>query len=314
MDKIISYRKYTYLFSAALLLAAVTALFLWQLKPAIDFTGGTLIEVGCPATAQVENCVVPETDEAVQKLSKLGLHGLTVQRAYREETPSLIISYIQSDERQNEKVVSVLRELSPNLVQLRTDFIGASVSEQLKKNTLNAIVAAVAAITLYIAWAFRKVSYFVPSWVYGVGAIVALIHDILIVTGVFSFLGEFAGVEVGVPFVAALLTILGYSVNDTIVVYDRIRENILRLGRKKKFEELVNRSIRETLARSLNTSITVVTVLVAVMIFGGESLYYFALALLIGVVAGTYSSVFVATALIVTSYNRLKHLKSSEAV
>ena len=127
-------------------------------------------------------------------------------------------------------------------------------------------------------------------------------HDILITVGVFVILGKFWGVEVGVPFIAALLTILGYSVNDTIVVFDRTRENILRSGAKEDFEDIVNRSLNETLARSINTSLTVILVLFALVFFGGESIRYFSVALLFGVTFGTYSSIFVASALLVTIY------------
>jgi len=142
----------------------------------------------------------------------------------------------------------------------------------------------------------------VGSWEYGFGAIIALVHDILITIGVFSVLGQWYGVEIGVPFIAALLTILGYSVNDTIVVYDRIRENLLRSSHKEDFEIIVNRSINETIARSFNTSFTVIITLLAIVLFGGESIQSFALAILIGVTFGTYSSIYVASALLVTRY------------
>jgi preprotein translocase subunit SecF len=155
----------------------------------------------------------------------------------------------------------------------------------------------------YIAWAFRKVSHPVPSWKYGLGAVVALIHDILITIGVFSALGHFTGIEVGVPFVAALLTILGFSVHDTIVVYDRTRENLLRSSSKEQFPDVVNKSLNETLVRSINTSLTVIITLLAIFLFGGDSIRDFSLALLVGVTFGTYSSIFIASALLVTSYN-----------
>ena len=155
---------------------------------------------------------------------------------------------------------------------------------------------------LYIAWAFRKVSRPIASWKYGAGAVIALVHDILITIGFFSILGHYFGVEVGVPFVAALLTILGFSVHDTIVVYDRTRENLLRSSAKESFPEIVNRSLNETLVRSINTSLTVIITLLAIYIFGGDSIRHFSLALLIGVSFGTYSSIFIASALLVTSY------------
>jgi preprotein translocase subunit SecF len=139
--------------------------------------------------------------------------------------------------------------------------------------------------------------------------VVALVHDVLITAGVFAFLGKFYGVEVGVPFIAALLTILGFSVHDTIVVYDRIRENLLKSSSKEKFEDVVNKSLNETVARSINTSVTVLLVLTAIVIFGGESIRFFSIALLVGIFFGTYSSIFVASSLLVTSY-KMKLKKS----
>jgi preprotein translocase subunit SecF len=163
-------------------------------------------------------------------------------------------------------------------------------------------VFSIIGIAVYIALAFRRVSYPISSWEYGWGAVIALGHDILITVGVFSVFGKFLGVEVGVPFVAALLTILGYSVNDTIVVYDRIRENLLRGRTKGDFESTVNRSVNETMSRSINTSLTVIIVLIALALYGGESIRWFAIALLVGVGFGTYSSIFVASALLVTRF------------
>jgi preprotein translocase subunit SecF len=199
-------------------------------------------------------------------------------------------------------VVKALSEKFPGTKELSVDFTNSSVSGELKRKSLWAIFLAVAGIMAYIAWAFRKVSRPVESWKYGAGAVIALIHDILITVGVFSVLGHFAGIEVGIPFIAALLTILGFSVHDTIVVYDRTRENLLRSSAKEKFPYIVNRSLNETLVRSINTSLTVLLTLLAIYIFGGESIRDFSLALLIGVFFGTYSSIFIASALLVTSY------------
>ena len=142
-------------------------------------------------------------------------------------------------------------------------------------------------------------------------AIIALIHDILITVGIFALLGKFFGIEVGIPFVAALLTILGYSVNDTIVVFDRIRENLLKAGSKDNFEDTVNKSINETLARSINTSLTVVFVLVAIILIGGDSIKAFSLTLLIGIILGTYSSIFIASAFLVEMWKRKFRAKQS---
>ncbi len=154
-------------------------------------------------------------------------------------------------------------------------------------------------IIIYIAFAFRKVSRPVASWKYGVAAVIALFHDVFIPTGIFSILGHYFGVEIDLLFVTGLLTILGFSVHDTIVVFDRIREN-LRKGVGKNFEETVNVSINQTIVRSINTSLTVFLTLLAIYIFGGASVKYFALLLMIGIFFGTYSSIFVASSLLVS--------------
>jgi len=259
----------------------------------IDFRGGTQMDVQFSIEKQISN------NQIADSLQDIELNSLQIQRT---ENGEYILKYIASDEDANEKVLAKLKGLDENVKQLSVDFIGASVSGQIKTSAVEAIILSIFAIAAYIAWAFRKVSYPIPSWQYGLGAIIALAHDIIITLGVFAILGRFWGIEVGVPFVAALLTILGYSVNDTIVVYDRTRENIVRSSRSENFESIVNRSLNETLARSINTSLTVVIVLTAIVFFGGTSIKFFSVALLVGVLFGTYSSIFVATALLVTSY------------
>jgi preprotein translocase subunit SecF len=293
MMQIIQQRKYAYIFSLALTLFSVVALSVWGLRLGIDFKGGTLMEV------QFSIDPAPEAKQVTEALLPIGLQSLTVQPT---ENHAVLLRYLSSDENANEQVLEKLQGLDSEVKQLRTNFIGGSVSGQIKKNAVSGIILAVIGIALYIAWAFRRVSVPVTSWEYGIGAIIALGHDILVTIGVFSVLGKLYGIEVGVPFVAAILTILGYSVNDTIVVYDRIRENLLREHGKVDFETVVNRSLNQTLGRSVNTSMTVIITLLAITIFGGESIRYFSLAILIGVTFGTYSSVYVASALLVTRY------------
>ncbi len=307
--KLMQYRAWTYALSLIVVGASVAAIVRYGVAPGIDFTGGTLMEVGCVAARDVtqdaaqtdadNSCTVPSRDVARDILAAEGFRDALVQVT---DSGTLMLRYAQSTDEQNDAILAQLRARGgEDLRALRVDFVGGSVSAQLTRNAIEAIIVAIIVILLYIAWAFRSVSTYVSSWQYGIGAIIALVHDIVIVVGVFALLGHFFGVTVGIPFVAALLTVLGYSVNDTIVVYDRIRENILRHGKKgKRFVDIVHMSIRETIARSLNTSMTVLVVLLAVMLWGGASLFYFALALFIGVVAGTYSSIFVATALLVT--------------
>jgi preprotein translocase subunit SecF len=188
---------------------------------------------------------------------------------------------------------------------LRFDSVGPVIGDETKQKSIWAIFLLIILILIYIAWAFRRISRPLKSWQYGVAAIIALVHDVLISMGAISLLGHFLNIEVGAPFVAALLTILGYSVNDTIVVFDRIRENILRKGSTFDFAEIINKSVAQTFVRSLNTSLTVLFALSAVFIFGGETIHYFALTLIIGIAVGTYSSIFIASPLLF-SWSMLK--------
>lgn len=291
--KIIQKRKYAYIFSIAITTLSMVALAVWGLKFGIDFKGGTLMEV------QFVVNPTPEPKQVIEALEPIGLQSLTVQPT---DNNAILLRYLSSDENANDQVIEKLKGIDKDVKQLRTNFIGGSVSGQMKKNAIMGVVLASIGIALYIAWAFRRVAYPVTSWEYGIGAVIALGHDILVTIGAFAVLGHFYGIEVGVPFIAALLTILGYSVNDTIVVYDRVRENLLREHGKVDFEETVNRSLNQTLGRSVNTSMTVIITLIAITLFGGESIRYFSLAILVGVAFGTYSSIYVASALLVTRY------------
>ena len=176
--------------------------------------------------------------------------------------------------------------------------MGPIIGSELKRKSVWAIAIALFFIVSYISWAFRKVSYPVESWKYGIAAILALAHDIILPLGVFSALGHFYGVEIDSLFLTAILTVLGFSVHDTIVVFDRIRENLFKHV-QIDFEATVNKSVNETIMRSINTSLTTLLVLVALYLFGGESIRYFTLTLIIGITVGTYSSIFVASPLLV---------------
>ncbi|MFA6973219.1 MAG: protein translocase subunit SecF [Parcubacteria group bacterium] len=292
MYNIISKTKYTYIFSIALTVLSVASIFVWGLKFGIDFTGGTKMEIKFADT-------LPANSEIQDTLAGLDLKSLTIQAT---KSNSAIISYASLEDSVNQNVWKNIQEKYADSSQLSVNFRDASVSTELKKNSLWALFWAIVGIMAYIAWAFRKVSRPVESWKYGAGAVIALVHDVLITVGAFAILGHFQGIEVGVPFIAALLTILGFSVHDTIVVYDRTRENLLRSSAKEEFPSIVNRSLNETLVRSINTSLTVIITLAAIFVYGGESIRDFSLALLIGVGFGTYSSIFVASALLVTFY------------
>jgi preprotein translocase subunit SecF len=200
--------------------------------------------------------------------------------------------------KENLKKDKAIAKAKNNIEEKRFDSIGPVIGEELKSSAFWAVLIALVAIVLYIGWAFRKVSRPVSSFKYGIVAMIALFHDIIITLGVFSVLGYVYNVEVGIPFVAALLAILGYSVNDTIVVFDRTRENLLKSG-IDDFEEVVNKSVNETMIRSLNTSFTTLLILFTLYLFGGATIKYFVVALVVGITAGTYSSIFIASPLLV---------------
>lgn len=284
--------------SAVLVIASIIIVSVWGLKLGMDFVGGTKL------TLKYDNGV-PTNDEVREQLKDFELGSLTIQSS---EGNTMFVRFVT-----NEDDDEVLGNVQDKLLGAREDlhieevsFISSTISGELKSRAITAIVFAVIGIALYIAWAFRKVSHSIESWKYGMGAVIALAHDVIITVGIFSVLGHFYGVEVNVPFVAALLTILGYSVNDTIVVFDRVRENLNKAGAKDAFEETVNSSVNQSLTRSINTSLTVVVVLVAIILFGGESIQSFSLALLVGIVLGTYSSIFIASALLVELWKRKK--------
>ncbi len=300
--KIIQKRKGFLYLSAALVITSVLFLSIWGLKKGIDFTGGVLLELKFSQD-------VPTNEEVSDSLSNFGLGSLTVQPS---EEGTMFVRFVSDDDTKNEEVQAKIRDSFEGVSIERVEFVSSVISDELKKKAITAIVLAVIGIAVYITWAFRKVSYPVESWKYGIAAVIALTHDTIITIGIFSFLGKFYGIEVNIPFVAALLTILGYSVNDTIVVFDRIRENLNRAGAKHDFEETVNNSINETLARSINTSLTVFIVLLATIFFGGVTIKYFSLALLIGIFFGTYSSIFIASAFLVEIWEREIRAKQKE--
>jgi len=284
---IVHRRKIFYIFSGTLVIASLVALFLWGLKFGIEFKGGSLIELQFKQNRATNQ----EINEA---LKDLNLGEIIIQPTGEK---NMILRMKEIDEDTHQKLLEVLKSRF-DIEELRFEVVGPVIGKELKKKAVTSVVLAEIFMIIYLAWAFRKTSFVVKSYKYGILAAVSLLHDITIVTGLFAFLGHFANVEVGLTFIAGLLAILGYSVNDTIVVYDRIRENLLRLREKENFDELVDRSLRQTLARSLNTTFTTLLALFAVLIFGGETLRYFMLALTVGIASGAYSS-FLASFLLV---------------
>jgi len=293
---IIQKRKLWFAISGGMVALSLIVLLFFGLKLGIDFTGGSLLEVRFTQD-------VPAVEDVKVSMDSLELEGeITVQPT---EGNGYIIRFQSIDEEVHQQIVTKLKESynnpeaeEENLLEDRFEAIGPAIGQELRTKAVSSILVVLISIVAYIAWAFRKISWPIKSWKYGIIAIITLFHDIFITLGIFAVLGRFMGVEIGLPFVAALLTILGYSVNDTIVVFDRIRENLSRLA-KNNFENIVNRSVNETVTRSVNTSITTLLVLLAIFFFGGVSIKFFVLALICGVVLGTYSSIFVASPLLV---------------
>ena len=290
--KIVSRRKIYFAISILMLLGSLYGLVFYQLKLGIDFTGGTLMEVNFleerPANIQIK-----------ERLADLQLGEVNLQPAGGS---GLILKTKDIDEATHQEILSKLG----NVEEIRFESVGPVIGAELKRSAIWAIALSLLAIVIYIAWSFRKVSKPVPSWQYGLVAIISLFHDVFITLGVFSFLGHFKGVEIGLPLVAAFLTILGYSVNNSIVIFDRARENLLRSD-WKDFAETINLSINQSIRRCINTALTTLLVLLAIFFLGGESIKYFALALIIGITVGTYSSIFITAPLIVSWQNRRKN-------
>ncbi|HEY6736452.1 MAG TPA: protein translocase subunit SecF [Candidatus Saccharimonadia bacterium] len=299
---LIGKRKIWYAISLVMIVPGVISLALFGLRLGIDFSSGQLSVVRGDVT-------VAKVNEAA---SGLGFKDIQVvasgsdqtQIRFRDPAPQA------QHEANHQKFKSALEK--QNITELSFDSVGPTVSGTIAVSAVVSLVLVSAAIVLYVAFAFRNAPPPVSPWSFGIMAIIALLHDALFVLGVFSLLGHFFGVEVDALFVTAILTVIGFSVHDTIVVFDRIRENLRR--QRGEFEAIVNNSILETMARSINTSMTVLLTLLALFLFGGQSIRMFVLALLLGIASGTYSSIFNASPLLVTWHNyRLRRMAVAQA-
>lgn len=278
--------------SGALVLASLVLLLVLRLVPGIDFKGGVLLEL------EFEKNVAPQ--EVRSEISASGLPEPIVQPVKENR---LIIKTKPLAQDEITRLKDLLKAEFGNYQEIRFESIGPVIGRELARRAYWQIVLVILGILLYIAYAFRKIGKAskhsrVSTWRLGVATVIALIHDIIIPIGVFAVLGRFRGVEVDSLFITALLTILGFSVHDTIVVFDRIRENMQKYP-YKTLASIIDFSVNSTLARSINTSSTLILVLVAMLLFGGATVFYFVLALLIGVVAGTYSSIFIASPILI---------------
>lgn len=290
----IATHRYVFFTLTALVVAAsIAAVGMWGLKLGIDFTGGTYVRV-------VFSGERPDVQQMQEKLSAAGVSDFSVRAAGENDYDVRIAG---SDHSVQGSVVSAISTWNAYQGQVaEISQIGPTIGKELRAKAYLSIVLVLLCILLFIAFAFRKVSRPVSSWVYGVIALVTLMHDVVIPVGFYAALGHFAGAEIDTLFVTAVLTVLGFSVHDTIVVFDRVREN-LRLNhernRKEPFVETAGRSLQATFVRSINTSLTVIITLAILFAVGPASTQYFALTLLVGIIAGTYSSIFLATPLLI---------------
>lgn len=301
MYKIIPLRKIWLSLSAILVTLSIIAIAVWGLNFGLDFTGGSLLEL------KINNQEI-DTTQIKEAVAPLELSSLVVQPT---ENNTVLLRFQDNTENIHKEVISALESSygidssaegedltnQASIEELRFDSVGPSIGEELKNKSINAMILVLIIIVIYISLVFKKVSKPVASWKYGIVAIIALFHDLIITLGVFAVLGEFMNLEINTPFIAAILTVLGYSVNDTIVVFDRIRENLPK--QLDNFTKTVNRSVNQTITRSINTSTTTLLVLLSVLFLGGNSIKEFILALAIGVLIGTYSSIFLASPLLV---------------
>ncbi|HJX40342.1 MAG TPA: protein translocase subunit SecF [Anaerolineales bacterium] len=292
MLNIVGKRYWFFGLSLLLIVPGIVALAVWGLPLAIDFTGGSLLEV------RFEGAQVPAPAQVVDLYMELGFGEPLVQSAAQAE---IIARSRTLDESERAELVREMQsQFGGTVTLLRFESVGPAVGAEVTRRAAGAVGLAALGILAYITYAFRSVP---GAYRYGLAAIVAMLHDVAVVLGVAAILGHFFGWEVDALFLTALLTIIGFSVHDTIVVFDRIREN-QRLHRRLQYELLVNHSIVQTLDRSINTQLTVMLTLLALLLFGGVTTRRFVTILLIGILSGTYSSIFNAAQLLVVWHNR----------
>jgi len=279
-------RSWFFFISALVLIASIASLAIFGLKPGIDFIGGTsfTLEFSSPV----------EQNQLSQEMAKLGYSEANIEKT---GTSSFLVHLRGISAQEKDTLRDNLEtDLGTQLEVTGYSYTSAAVSANTARNAGIAIIIAAIGMLIYMSWAFRKMP---KPFRWGMSAVLALLHDVAILIGIFSFLGWMTGIEIDALFITAVLTVVGYSINNTVVVYDRIRENMTR-GISPDFAQTVNSSIVETMGRCLNTSLTTVFAILAVFLFGGVTIHYFMLALLIGVLVGTYDSMCIAGELLVT--------------
>lgn len=284
----VAHRRIWYTFSSFLVILSLLFVFFPGVRFGIDFTGGSLSEI--------EFVDSVSTGDLKKTLQTAGYPEAIVQVTGKN---GFLVRTIPLNEDEHQSLLTQLRNTHGDLEELKFDSIGPVIGGELRKTAIIGIVLTLVLIGLYVAWAYRKVTQPVAAWKYGVLTIVAAFHDVIIALGAFSLVGHFAGWEIGTSFVAAILTILGYSINDTVVVLDRTRENLMKRI-SHDFSDTVEQSIHQTFWRSMNTTLTTLFALLAIFLFGGDSTRPFAFALLIGISVGAYSSIFLASPLLVS--------------
>lgn len=295
MFRIIRIRKTWYIISGILLALSVTSLLIFGLRVGIDYSGGTII------TYQTKNGNAVTIIES--KLKELGITSYQVKPSGNDQ---IMVKTVQLDNQKHQELNQKITSDIGDITEARYDSIGPSVGQDLKNKSIIAVSLASLAIIIFIAFAFRRVPRPLSSWKFGFLAVIALLHDLIITTGMVSLLGHFfVWLEVDALFITALLTVMGFSVHDTIVIYDRLRENFIK-NRHKPIETVAKESVNQTLARSINTSMTTLIVLTALLLLGGTSIRHFIVVLLIGIFIGTYSSIFVAAPLVVSWHKQKK--------
>lgn len=300
---IVGRRRLWFGISILVILPGIIALALWGLKPGIDFAGGQVMEVG----------KVIEADRIKPVFEAAGVQDITITTT---GSGTVLVRYRDAEGKASadthEEIKLALARIGAEEVSYES--VGPAVSRDITRNAVISVALAAAAIVVFLAISFRNTPPPVSPWSFGVTAVIALLHDTIALLGIFSILGHFYNVEIDSLFITAVLTTIGFSVHDTIVVFDRVRENLKRYT--YPFEIIVNDSIVETIARSLSTSITVLFTLLALLIFGGESIRLFVLALLLGVLLGTYSSIFNAAPMLVVwnNYKLKRQAKKKDRV
>ncbi|MCX6812833.1 MAG: protein translocase subunit SecF [Candidatus Berkelbacteria bacterium] len=299
MFNIVAKRKYFYLISSLAIIASIFAVIFWKLNFGVDFRGGSVVEISAPGLANQQDKILQaggDSEISIDSLTTSGSDKIIIR------TGSL------STAKHDKFLANIKKDAGANAAEDSYQNVGPVVSHDLTVKAIWAVIIASIAIIFYVAYAFRKVPKPASSWRFGVTAVVALIHDLIITTGFVAVVGHFYSfMQVDSLFITALLTIMGFSVHDTIVVFDRLRENLIRHP-KNDLASLANDSILQTISRSINTSITTILVLTALFVLGGSSISHFVLTLIAGITFGTYSSIFIATMLLISwDRNQIKN-------